>query len=196
MLEAESWAGNDGNWSVWPIEVGTPPQRFSVLPATSHGEIWVPLPEGCQQQPIFANASVCGASRGLGDFQGSQSSGYQTNSSSTWTEIGTYALPVQDGLFVDDEFGLYGNDTVVLHRETGSVEITGQSVAGIATKDFWLGSLGIAPRAANFTVESTIVRSLLDNLKHQNATPSDSFGLDVGASYGRSYLCAFVVTES
>jgi hypothetical protein len=187
VLDATSWAGNDGNWSTWPIQVGTPPQQFNVLPATSHGEIWVPLPEGCQSSstPIFPNASSCGTSRGAGEFGDSQSSGYQKNASTTWSETGIYALPVQDGLFDDDQNGLYGTDIARLSNETGSVEVAEQSVVGLATKDFWIGSLGVAQRAANFTVERAIVPSLLDGLKEQNGTPSAAFGLDVGASYRR-----------
>jgi hypothetical protein len=170
--------------------VGTPPQQFNLLPATSHGEIWVPLPEGCQSSStaIFPNASSCGTSRGAGEFGDSQSSGYQKNASTTWSETGIYALPVQDGLFDDDQNGLYGTDTVRLSNETGSVELAEQSVVGLATKDFWLGSLGVAQRAANFTVERAIVPSLLDGLQGQNGTPSAAFGLDVGASYRRWFL--------
>jgi hypothetical protein len=187
ILDAQSWAGNDGNWSTWPLHVGTPPQQFNVLPATSHGEIWVPLPEGCQlsSSTAFANTSSCGASRGTGDFQNVQSTGFQKNASTTWSETGIYALPVQDGLFEDDQNGLYGTDVVRITNESESVEVAKQSVVGLATKDFWLGNLGVAQRASNFTVEKTIVPSLVDALKVENITPSASFGLDVGASYRR-----------
>lgn len=149
----------------------------------------MPLSEGCPPE-TFANTSSCGASRGAGIFQNGQSAGFQLNSSTTWVDIGIYALPVKDSLFEAEENGDYGNDTIAIRHENGSVEITGQSAAGISTKDFWLGSLGLAPRAANFSVESWIVRSVLENLKRQNATTSASFGLNVGASYGRLYLCA------
>jgi hypothetical protein len=114
-----------------------------------------------------------------------QSSGFQKNASTSWSETGIYALPVQDGLFEDDQNGLYGTDVVSIRNESESVEVAEQSVVGLATKDFWLGSLGIAQRAANFTVEKTIVSSLVDTLKRENITPSASFGLDVGASYRR-----------
>lgn len=145
----------------------------------------MPLVEGCDQQP-FANISSCALSRGVGEFQGMQNSGYQLNASSTWVDVGIYALPVQDGLFDVDENGHYGNDTAIVQHGNGTAEIKGQNVVGIATQDFWLGSIGIAQRAANFSVESTIVHSLLDRLKNENATPSASFGLDVGASYSMS----------
>lgn len=88
-------------------------------------------------------------------------------------------------MFDDDQNGLYGTDVVSMNNGTGSVEIAEQSVVGLATKDFWLGSLGIAQRASNFTVERTIVPSLVDGLKAENIMPSASFGLDVGASYRR-----------
>lgn len=189
VLEAGLWAGNDGNWSTWPIQVGEPPQQFHVLPATSNGETWVPLIESCTSSPSVAlqDPNICGESRGVGDFEGVQSTGYQHNASSSWKNIGTYNLPVQAGLFDDDQAGLYGTDDVGLRDLTGIMNLTGQSVAGIVTKDFWLGSLGIAKRAANFSTEKTIVPSLLEEMKAQNLTPSASFGLDVGASYGGYY---------
>jgi hypothetical protein len=187
VLEAGLWAGNDGNWSTWPIQVGEPPQHFNVLPATSNGESWIPLLEACSNSPSVAltDPNICGKSRGVGEFEGTQGSGYQHNASSSWENIGTYNLPVQAGLFNDDQAGLYGTDSVSLHNSTGALYLTGQSVAGIVTKDFWLGSFGIAKRAANFSTEKTIVPSLLEELKAQNLTPSASFGLDVGASYGK-----------
>lgn len=195
ILDAQSWVGNDGNWSTWPIYIGSPAQRFNVLPATSHGEIWVPLPEGCQSSSssTFANTSDCGASRGAGDFQDVQSSGFQKNASTSWSETGIYALPVQDGLFEDDQNGLYGSDVVSIRNGSESVEVAEQSVVGLATKDFWLGSLGIAQRASNFTVEKTIVSGLVDTLKRENITPSASFGLDVGAWYRR---CSSILVKA
>lgn len=114
-----------------------------------------------------------------------QSSGFQKNASTSWSETGIYALPVQEGLFEDDQNGLYGTDRVAVRNGSESIEVAEQSVVSLATKDFWLGSLGIAQRAANFTVEKTIVPSLVDALKKDNITPSASFGLDVGASYRR-----------
>jgi hypothetical protein len=158
-----------------------------VLPATSNGESWIPLLEACSNSPSVAltDPNICGQSRGVGEFEGTQSPGYQHNASSSWENIGTYNLPVQAGLFNDDQAGLYGTDSVSLHNSTGALYLTGQSVAGIVTKDFWLGSFGIAKRAANFSTEKTIVPSLLEELKAQNLTPSASFGLDVGASYGK-----------
>ena len=190
VLEAGLWAGNDGNWSTWPIQVGEPPQHFNVLPATSNGETWLPLLEACSSSPSVAltNPNICGQSRGVGNFEGAQSSGYQHNASGSWDNIGTYNLPVQAGLFNDDQAGLYGTDNIGLHNSTGLLNLTAQSMAGIVTKDFWLGSFGIAKRAANFSTEKTIVPSLLEELKAQNLTPSASFGLDVGASYGKSRM--------
>jgi len=187
VLDAQLWTGNDGNWSTWPMFLGTPPQQFNVLPATSHGEIWVPLPEGCQTSfaTLFPNTSSCGASRGAGYFEDVQSPGFQKNASTSWSETGIYALPVQDGLFNDDQNGLYGTDIVGLRNGSESVEIAQQSVVGIATKDFWVGTFGIAQRAANFTIEEAIVPSLVDALKRDDIMPSASFGLDVGASYRR-----------
>lgn len=181
VLEPSSiWAGNDGNWSTWEVQVGTPPQIFNVLPSTSHGEVWVPVTEGCSWLPSTID---CGKSRGIGRFQGAQSLGFQNNASTTWDQIGIYELSVGGDLFNTSESGLYGFDNI----SVGGVDsLPGQVVAGIATQDFWLGSLGLNQQSSDFPVLNESVPSFLDALEARNRTPSVSYGLAVGASYGES----------
>jgi hypothetical protein len=56
-------------------------------------------------------------------------------------------------------------------------------VAGIATKDFYLGRLGLSPRAFNFTDFTHPQPSLLGSLVAQNLIPSASWGYTAGAYY-------------
>ncbi|KAL8672408.1 MAG: hypothetical protein Q9168_003115 [Polycauliona sp. 1 TL-2023] len=58
------WDGNDGAWTSWVIQVGTPPQYFRVLPSVNGQETWVPLPIDCQRGP-----SWCGNARGVEPFK-------------------------------------------------------------------------------------------------------------------------------
>jgi hypothetical protein len=137
VLEAGTiWAGNDGNWSTWPAQIGDPPQQFHILPSTSHGEVWIPGPQGCTGRSA---PSDCAASRGVGLFQGSQSLGFLENASSTWEQIGIYEFIVGGDLFEATETGLYGQDAVALGIKGENV-INNQTVAGIVTQDFWVSA--------------------------------------------------------
>jgi hypothetical protein len=135
VLEAGAiWAGNDGNWSTWPAQIGSPPQQFHILPSTSHGEVWIPGPQGCSGRSAPLN---CASSRGVGSFQGSQSLGFLENASSTWEQIGIYEFIVGGDLFEATETGLYGQDAVALGSKGENV-INNQTVAGTVTQDFWV----------------------------------------------------------
>lgn len=59
----QNWDGNDGSWSTFIVQVGTPPQYFRVLPSINGRETWVPMPSDCQQ-----GKSWCGNARGVEPF--------------------------------------------------------------------------------------------------------------------------------
>ncbi|GAB1743882.1 hypothetical protein NU219Hw_g933t1 [Hortaea werneckii] len=189
LVIAPSWSfdGDDGNWSSFLIEVGNPPQSFRVLPSTSVSEVWLPLPQGCQG--IMSDVSDCGDRRGVNAINGTASLGFQTNVSSTWESIGIYKLEAEQTLFGNDNDALYGLDTVLMSlidnsgRNSSSGKLDSQTVAGFATGDFWLGSLGLGSAQANFTTENENIPSLITSLKSKNLTGSASFGYAAGASY-------------
>ena len=60
----QNWDGNDGSWSTFIIQVGTPPQYFRVLPSINGRETWIPVPVNCQQ-----GKSWCGNARGVEPFR-------------------------------------------------------------------------------------------------------------------------------
>src|SRR5271170_6168431 len=39
--------GDDGSWSTFNLQIGTPPQNVRVLPSITDGSIWAVLPQGC-----------------------------------------------------------------------------------------------------------------------------------------------------
>ena len=60
---SQVWDGNDGAWTTFVIRVGTPPQFFRIIPATSGQETWVPIPSNCSE-----GVAWCGNARGVEPF--------------------------------------------------------------------------------------------------------------------------------
>lgn len=165
------------------VRLGTPEQYFSVLPSTANQQTWVPIPEGCASS-LVGNFSDCGDSRGAWPFENRDSDGFQSNQSSTWETIGIYELFIEEHLGIDGN-GLFGYDTVGLGSSGTSAE--GQVVAGIATTNFWLGSLGLGANYTNFS-EDERPSSLLRTLKDSKSIPSLSYGYTAGAPYSKCFL--------
>lgn len=168
--------GNDGPWSTFAIRVGNPPQPLRVLVSTTVPETWVVLEEGC----TGSDGSTCADARGTL---------FNHNISTTWDDRGMFELGVEknlDNYTGNFDNGNYGLDTLALgYNGSGGVSLDQQVVAGIATKDFYLGSLGLAPWPVNYsTTESS--PSYLSNLKNQSKIPSLSFGYSAGAPYRKS----------
>lgn len=186
------WSGNDGSWSTFLIGVGTPRQYFDVLPSTISSEVWVPVPQGCTWIPSSVLPD-CGASRGVQAESGPGSLGFLTNNTKTWDQIGLYQLGSEQNLYGQNESGLYGRDTVGYGGYKSAYQLPEQLVAGIATQDFWIGSLGLGYHASQFDVVSSNISSLLPAMKNSSFAPSISYGYTAGASYstfpGRPVRC-------
>ncbi len=179
---SQSWDGNDGYWSTFLIQVGTPPQTFRVLPATNGDETWVPIPLGCTNASIPNPPSNCGDLRGANPFQVHPSQGFNSNASSSWQSNGIFNLIREENLGIHEN-GEYGFDTVTIGADPKAPTLPHQVVAGIATSEFWLGSFGLGPKPINFTAA---VPSFMANLATQKLIPSMSFGYTAGAKYNTS----------
>lgn len=112
---------------------------------------------------------------------------YNQNISKTYKDQGLFQLGAERNLnFTDYDNGDYGFDTLALgYAGAGGVSLEQQVVAGIATKDFYLGFLGLTPRPVNFSLTESSP-SFLSNLKNQSKIPSLSYGYSAGAYYRRS----------
>ena len=170
--------GNDGSWSTVNIAIGNPPQTLQVLPATEISETWVVLPLGCGSlDPLN-----CTQSRG-GTFDVSKS----TN----WISKATYALLAESnlGYTANSDNGNYGFDTIGVGKPgAGNVSVDGQVVAGIATKDFYLGNLGLASRPISFNSDNDPKPSFLSSLRNRSLIPSLAYGFTAGASYRKIHV--------
>lgn len=174
-----TWSGDDGAWSTFSIDVGSPPQSFNILPSTTGAETVLPLPEGCEG--ILINIQDCGVLRGVEEGRG-----FETNASSTWDLLGLYYLETDQYLWGPSSIqAQYGLDTVSFNSYPSgdSIDLSAQTVAGVAAAEVWLGIVGLGIADSSFGEVKQGIPSLLETMKSQNYTPSRSFGYAAGASY-------------
>ena len=146
-----------------------------VLPSTSGSSIWVVVPDGCTSD----DGSNCAESRGRT---------FDLSASSSLVEKGIYDLPLE----TEKNWGYSGNgqfayDTITLSYNGGGAPTLNHTIfAGIATKDFYLGTLGLTPWGVNFTDFNTPIPSVLTSLKEAGSIESNSWGYTAGAYYSAS----------
>ncbi|KAI9819298.1 MAG: hypothetical protein M1827_007455 [Pycnora praestabilis] len=175
---SEYWDGNDGPWSSFGMRVGTPSQDVRLLPgtsATTANALWVVLPQGCTS----TDPSNCASIRG---FE------FTPNTSSTWSTEGLsngglYSLSLYEEIMLGYSGAAdYGYDNITLGWQGANLPILShQVIAGIATTDFWIGSLGLSPLGMNFTDFNTPQPSMLGTLRNQSLVPSASWAYSAGA---------------
>ncbi|KAI9714795.1 MAG: hypothetical protein M1820_000084 [Bogoriella megaspora] len=170
---SEYWDGVDGSWSTFWVSVGNPPQQVRVLPSTSgdHNALWVVLPEGCTEQ----DPSSCSQNRTV----------FYPNSSSSWNSLGLYHLGLREeallGLDVSLDNAEFAVETFTLGNGNGLPAINASVVQGFATKDFYMGLLGLTARAVNVTNFNSPKPSPIQSLRDQGSIPSLSWGYTAGA---------------
>lgn len=140
--------------------------------SSSGSSLWVPLPEGC----IDTDPTDCPDQRG-GLFN--------YNSSLTWRADGLYKLPLQ----AESSLGYSGNSLVGFDNVTlgwmgsGRISINNTVVTGIATKDFFLGQLGLTSRPTNISDFNDQHSSPLSSLFNDEKIPSLTWSYTAGAPY-------------
>ncbi|KAF2083722.1 acid protease [Saccharata proteae CBS 121410] len=186
LTPSGQFEGNDGAWSTFNVQVGTPPQNFRVMISTATSEIWVPTLQQCN-----ATQAECGTLHGVGAFQGhAESNGFQSNGSSTWQFKETLNLDLEDDLGFYGT-AAYGYDTVSL-GETASPSLDAQLVADMDSQDYYFGILGINATASEAT-SSAGKSGFFQNLKDQGVIPSLSYGYTAGAPYGAANVSGTLV---
>ena len=160
--------GDDGPWSSFTIQVGTPIQDVRVFVSNEISTTWVVESQGCT-----VGDTTCLNGRGIL---------FNPNSSSTWSEYGFYALGAEQNLGSSSN-ARYGNDTVGLGIQgSGGPVLPDQIVAAFSTDDFYLGFIGVNP-ASTTLQQKQQKASYLTTLKNQNMIPSLSFGYTAGNKY-------------
>jgi hypothetical protein len=164
--------GNDGSWSSFAVQIGTPPQVVRVLPDIAGNSIWTVLAQACDT----SEANDCPSSRG---------NVFNSNQSTTWKDKGLYELPLNPEHFLpysgNADFGL---DTVTLDWQGhGGPSLSNQVIGGFVAEDIYIGVLGLSPATFNITSLNNPLPSVLGSLNEQNIIPSSSWAYLAGASY-------------
>lgn len=114
---------------------------------------------------------------------------FYTNRSSTWrknnvTSNGIFSLGLESNLGFIGNNGEFGYDTVRLGWQgSGGPSLDQQVLAGIVTKQFFLGVFGLNPRPTNFSNFSDPSPSYISNLKEKSLIPSLSWSYSAGNRY-------------
>ena len=150
--------------------MGTPAQNLRLLPSNSGNTIWPVLPQGC----TIGDPSNCGDLRGTI---------FSPNSSSTWNNIGLYTLILIEEVSLGYSGNAdYGYDNLTLGFPGGGLPtLSHQIIEGYATKDFYVGSIGLSPHAINISTLDDPQPSLLGALAEQNKTLGTSWAYTAGA---------------
>ncbi|EMD66001.1 hypothetical protein COCSADRAFT_35932 [Bipolaris sorokiniana ND90Pr] len=179
------WYGNDGSWTGFSVQVGTPPQTFEVFPSFQSQNVWLPIDEECLR--IQADAGACGSSRGAAPFQQSPSPGFQPNMSSSWQAINLFELGLEKVRGITGN-GFVGFDNV----QVGNISLDKFPVTAYASPGFWVGQLGLLPLSINY---STTVNSpsFLVALRDGGHIPSVAYGYQAGSPYRGTKVPASLV---
>ena len=95
---------------------------------------------------------------------------------------GSYPLSTESSLPFHDDDGLWGNDTLGLGIQGGGgPTLNKQVIAGVTTKDIYVGMFGVNPKPSDYNGEQH--DSYMTSLKKQDLIPSLTFGYTAGASY-------------
>jgi hypothetical protein len=129
-LTPTSGDGDDGEWSSFPLRVGSPAQNVRVLVSTNSPQSMVVLPQGCTTQAVNPLPANCAGSRG---------SLFAPNSSTTFHGQGIYSIN-GNGVGLEANLGYvqtaeYGLETLGLGFDGGQdgPTLKNQTVAGISS---------------------------------------------------------------
>lgn len=161
--------GNDGPWSSFTLQVGTPAQNVRVFISGASPDTWVVRSDGC-----LVSDSGCLEGRGRT---------FNPNASSTWSQHGYYQLGVEQNLGVPVQ-GVFGNETLGLGIQgSGGPVLQDQIVAAYTSEALYVGMFGTNPAPTNFTATDQGRPSYMSSLRRQNFIPSLSFGYTAGNQY-------------
>lgn len=188
------YEGNDGNWSTFSINIGdddenkSKGQNFGVLISTSSSATLVPQQtEWCDEK--------CAQDRGIMQYNGVQSLGFDSSIAPVWENAGTYGIPRTP--WWNDPLGTDSNKTDAIwgisnvgmgESSPESVMLSEQYVVKYTIANFFLGHLGLA---VGWTGPQGATKpNFIDNFYGSaHEIPSRSFGYTAGAYYRESSIC-------
>jgi hypothetical protein len=188
----------DGNWSTFAISVGSSdsggPQTFRVVVSTLSLELWLFTPNSCVQTDSNAPTppSDCAYRRGIGYYNGGQSTGYAGNRSTTRTG-GSRIEPIDLGnenldpktTYGEAASGVIWEDNFSMSSSTSPTTTRNASIPIVAIDDpeslYRLCSIGVGVGVRQ--VENVNWNSTVSTMAAAGTIPSRSWGYTAGAYY-------------
>ncbi|PSK35909.1 Rhizopuspepsin-1 [Elsinoe australis] len=170
---SQYWEGNDGAWSSFPLQVGSPPQIVRVMPSTAGYNNWVVSPGGCPDW----YPDTCPDQRGAL---------YTSNQSLTWVPNSIFNLGLNQNLGYKTS-GSFGFDKMTLGWQgSGGPTDDHAIIAWYLDPLYFLGIFGLKPQATNFTNLNNPQESFMQRLRSRNSIPSLSYSYTAGNRYRMS----------
>jgi hypothetical protein len=182
IAPSQRFEGNDGAWSTFKLNVGTPPQMLRVLPATSISYVTLITQTGCINVPVPACESARGGSPSL----------FNLSASLTFNRLSALDGSRNFYLPFDSELPLgvigmlpasVGLDAVTIGPSASNLTLTSQLVAGINAANPWQGVFGLRGIMNHVPGLDSNYTSILQRLKSADKIPSLFYGYTAGAPY-------------
>ncbi|KAK3074034.1 hypothetical protein LTR53_003873 [Teratosphaeriaceae sp. CCFEE 6253] len=181
---SEDWLGNDGPWSTFNVQFGTPFQLMQVLPATSKATTFVVITQGCPSA-AYVSTSDCATLRGnIFDPDSSTDTSWRPATPAAGEPY--FQLP-----FVTEQAGpnysangLVGQDAMSLPwggEYAHQLTLRDQWVAGYGAPDPWLGLLGLSGWSSYIINASTPEDGVLQSLRGAKRIHSLHWAYTAGA---------------
>jgi hypothetical protein len=202
---SRQFLGNDGSWSTFLINVGSPAQQFSAFVSTSSFGTWLAGPDACSD---VADSTVkqhpdCFTLRGS-----TQNAAWNSGNSNTYKGLGNYVLELNSDLSLATSFGpspISSNYPGAVYNSTAKLGLDGVSllsndakgspitannslVYGIVDQSTWVSTFGVGDGTTQLDNDQSKFPSLLDTYANQSIIPSKSWGYTAGAYYSKSHF--------
>jgi hypothetical protein len=202
VLPSNEFQGNDGKWSTFIVNAGSPPQQFYALISTSGLGAWLVDDTACN----VAQDSTVSQHPDCQTLRGSQhNTGWSKGNSSTYQQLGDYVLELNNDIPLATAFGSspvsvnytgaeynnsasLGRDRVGLlsNDQNGSpITANGSLVYGMVDQSFWISTLGIGNGNQQLEQNPAEFPSFLNLLANGSVIPSKSWGYTAGAYYSK-----------
>lgn len=174
---AQNWVGNNGPWSSFGLQIGSPAQEVAVLPATSKSNIWAVQNDSCSSMIA------------VGDCEAFFGGLYEPENSTSFVDLKRsdqepyFELPFRP----EQSLGYEGNaqiGTDNVRFQDGRI-LPKQVISVFAETDPFLatGLLGLNDQPLNITSSFDNYTSPLSTLRKAEVIPSSFWAYNAGARY-------------
>ena len=181
IASSRHWLGNDGPWSTFKIDVGSPPQTLEVLPASSLSFTLVVLPEGCPQN----SPTDCNTLRG-GVLKTNELSSWVSLTAANGDGYVTVPLPGEQVLLpeaINSEIGISTLNSSWFGTDRTEDALQNQLIAGYAAPNPFVGLLGLSGGPPPKITSNSTYNGTLQTLKDRLSISGLTWAYTAGAKY-------------